>query len=92
MEDSAQHADQALSSVDASGKILREILAAVDGIVDQVQAISAGIQETNAAGHEISSATEEQAASIEEVASSAQNLTNMGIRLQELVGHFKMEG
>jgi methyl-accepting chemotaxis protein len=92
MEDSAQQADQALSSVDASGKILREILAAVDGIVDQVQAISAGIQETNAAGHEISSATEEQAASIEEVASSAQNLTNMGIRLQELVGHFKMEG
>jgi len=92
MGHSAEQADEALASVNASGVILREILGAVDGIVNQVQAISAGIQETNAAGHEISSATEEQAASIEEVASSAQNLTGMGIRLQELVGHFKIDG
>ncbi|HKM43107.1 MAG TPA: methyl-accepting chemotaxis protein, partial [Limnochordia bacterium] len=90
MGNSAEQADQALSSVNASGRILRNILASVEGIVGQVQGISAGIQETNAAGHEISSATEEQAASIEEVASSAQDLTDMGIRLQELVRHFKL--
>ncbi|HKM43753.1 MAG TPA: methyl-accepting chemotaxis protein, partial [Limnochordia bacterium] len=41
MGHSAEQADQALASVDASGTILREILGAVDGIVDQVQAISA---------------------------------------------------
>ena len=91
MASSAEQADEALASVDASGKILRDILGAVEGIVGDVQEISAGIEETNAAGHEISSATEEQAASIEEVASSAQNLTNMGLRLQELVAHFKLE-
>lgn len=87
---SAEQADEALASVDQSGKILREILGAVESIVRQVQEISAGIEETNAAGHEISSATEEQAASIEEIASSAQNLTNLGYKLQELVGHFKL--
>jgi len=92
MGHSAEQADQALASVDASGKILREILRAVEGIVDDVQEISAGIEETNAAGHEISSATQEQAASIEEVASSAQSLTEMGQKLQELVSHFKLEG
>ena len=91
MSHSAEQANEALASVNASGQILREILGAVGGIVNQVQAISAGIEETNAAGHEISSATEEQAASIEEVASSAQDLTGMGLRLQELVRHFKID-
>mgnify|MGYP000967467783 FL=1 len=92
MGHSAEQAEEALSSVDESGKILRDILRAVEGIVGDVQEISAGIEETNAAGHEISSATEEQAASIEEVASSAQSLTEMGQKLQELVRHFKLEG
>jgi len=91
MKSSAHQADEALVSVDESGSILRDILGAVEGIVEQVQHISSGIEETNAAGHEISSATEEQAASIEEIASSAQDLTSMGARLQELVGHFKLE-
>ena len=90
MKNSADQADEALVSVDDSGRILRRILSAVDGIVGQVQSISAGIEQTNAAGHEISSATEEQAASIEEIASSAQELTNMSLRLQELVGRFKL--
>nr|NLJ03760.1 methyl-accepting chemotaxis protein [Bacillota bacterium] len=90
MKDSARQAEEALGSVGESGRILRDILGAVEGIVEQVRHISAGIQETNAAGHEISSATEEQAASIEEIASSSQDLTAMGARLQELVGHFKL--
>lgn len=90
MANSAQQVEQAMSSVEASAKVLRSILGAVEGTVSQVQEISGAIEETNAGGHGISSATQEQAASIEQIASSAQNLTDMGIKLQELVGHFKL--
>ena len=90
MNDGADRADQALRSVDESGRILRSILESVENIVDQVQEISSGLAEINNSGHEIASATEEQAASMEQVASSAQNLTDMGAKLSELVEHFKL--
>lgn len=91
MESSADQTVQALGSVEKSGQLLRGILGAVEGIVDQVQEISAGIEDTNSGGREIASATEEQAASIQQVAQSAQDLTNMGLKLQELVHHFTLE-
>ncbi len=91
MSVSEEQVERALGSVDKSGEILRSILRAVEGIVGQVQEISAGIEQANSGGHEISSATEEQAASIHQVASSAQDLTDLGLKLQELVRYFKME-
>lgn len=91
MDNSTNQTAQAMDSVNESGQILRSILRAVEGIVGQVQEISAGIEETNSGGHEIASATEEQAASIQQVASSAQDLTDMGLKLQELVRHFKLQ-
>lgn len=91
MENSASEAEQAMNSVEESGQLLRNILSAVEGIVGQVQELSAGIEESNSGGHEIASASEEQAASIQQVASSAQDLTDMGLRLQELVRHFKLQ-
>ena len=90
MNDGAGRADQALKSVNESGRLLRSILEAVENTVGQVQEISSGLVEVNHSGHEIASATEEQAASMEQVASSAQNLTDMGTRLSDLVGHFKL--
>ncbi len=91
MEGSAEQTVQALGSVQKSGQLLRGILGAVDGIVDQVQEMSAGIEDANGGGREIASATEEQAASIQQVAHSAQDLTNMGLELQELVQHFTLD-
>jgi methyl-accepting chemotaxis protein len=91
MDHSTNQATHAMDSVDKSGQILRSILRAVDGIVGQVQEISAVIEQTNSGGHEIASATEEQAASIQQVSNSAQDLTDMGAKLQELVRHFKLE-
>lgn len=90
MNQGADQASLAVSSVDESGQILRSILEDVERIVGEVQEISAGLEQTNGGGHEIASATEEQAASIQQVASSAQDLTNMGLKLQELVRHFKL--
>ena len=91
MNDGAGQAARVAKSVDASGELLRNILAEVDGIVGAVQQISASIEETNIGGHEIASGTEEQAASIEEIAGSAQNLTDLGAQLQELLQRFKVE-
>ena len=90
MNDGAERADRTLRSVDESGRLLRSILEAVENIVDQVKEISSGLGEINNSGHEIASATEEQAASMEQVASSAQNLTDMGVKLSELVEHFRL--
>jgi methyl-accepting chemotaxis protein len=90
MDHSTNQATHAMDSVDKSGQILRSILRAVEGIVGQVQEISALIEQTNSGGHEIASATEEQAASIQQVSNSAQDLTDMGAKLQELVGHFEL--
>ncbi len=90
MNQEAEQADLALGTVNESARILHEILTAVDGIVDQVQGITAGLTELNRGGHEIASATEEQAASMAEVAESAQNLTTLSIRLKELVGRFQL--
>ena len=90
MNDGAAQAGTAVKSVDESGEVLRSILVEVEGIVSAVQEISAGLDETNRGGHEIASATQEQAASIEEVASSSQALTDMGLKLQDLVSHFRL--
>lgn len=91
MSESAEHAEHALDIVVENGKLLHGILEAVDGIVGQVQEISAGLEQINSGGHEIASATEEQAASMQQVATSAQDLTDIGTKLQELVGHFVLE-
>lgn len=91
MNNSASEAEQALESVDRSGKLLHNILGMVENIAGQIQAISSGLKEINDGGHEIACATQEQAASMEQVASSAQELTEIGVRLRELVEHFKVE-
>lgn len=86
----AAHADEALVTVDESSKMLRDILGAVEAIVDQVHDISQGLGELNNGGHEIASATEEQAASMQQVADLANDLTVIGARLQDMVGKFKL--
>ncbi|NLJ80948.1 MAG: methyl-accepting chemotaxis protein [Firmicutes bacterium] len=90
MDEGVNQTGETLTTVNESGAILQSILGDVEDIVGAVQQISAGLEESNAGGQEIASATEEQAASVEQIASSAQNLTNMGVRLQELVQHFKL--
>ncbi len=90
MDQGAEQATVAVNSVDRSSKILHQILEDVQGIVEVVQEISAGLIQTNTGGHEIASATQEQAASMEEVARSAQILSEMGVQLAQLVRFFKL--
>lgn len=90
MSEGADQTGGALISVNESGQILREILNEVEEIVGSVEMISQGFSETASSGQEIASATEEQAATIGTIASSTQELTNLGVRLQELVHSFKL--
>lgn len=90
MKQGADQAEEALTNVNNSGELLHGILGSVTDIADQVESISSGLQQLNVGGQEIASATEEQAASIAEVATSSQNLTDLGVRLRELVERFKL--
>ena len=90
-EGSAQ-AENALSSVNQSSKVLNEILAAIEEIDYQVNELSASLAEINLGGQEIASTSEEQAASVQQVAAAAQDLMNLGTRLSEIIQHFKLEG
>lgn len=90
MQHSASSASDSLVSVNESGALLRDILQSVTGIVDQVKAISEGLEVVNMSGHEIASANEEQAAAIAQLANSSQELMNMGTELRALMGQFKL--
>ena len=91
MGEGSNKAERALENVSQSSEILNRILAAIQEIERQVEEFTAGLGQVNAGGHGIASATEEQAASMQEVATSAQNLMDMGAKLQELLGHFKLD-
>lgn len=86
----AKQTADALISVGDSGEILQGILSEVEGIVGAVQQITTGLEEANSSGQEIAGATEEQAASIGAIAAFAQKLSDLGVKLQELVSHFKI--
>ncbi len=90
MNEGAEQTEQALKNVEFGSRVLKNILEAVEEIINQVRNISIGIETINTNGHEIASATEEQAASMQQVASSSQDLTELGTRLKELVEHFKL--
>ncbi|NLY11247.1 MAG: methyl-accepting chemotaxis protein [Firmicutes bacterium] len=90
MNEGAEQTEQALKNVEFGSRVLKNILEAVEEIINQVRNISIGIETINTNGHEIASATEEQAASMHQVASSSQDLTELGTRLKELVEHFKL--
>lgn len=90
MSEGSTQAENALQSVGQSSKMLNGILESVEEINRQVDEFSAGLNQVNSAGHGIASASEEQAASMQEVATSAQDLMNMGAKLNELIGHFRV--
>ncbi|NLV92402.1 MAG: methyl-accepting chemotaxis protein [Firmicutes bacterium] len=87
----AQRAELALTSVEANGEILQEIIQAVTTVANDIQEITQSLEAINIGGHEIASASEEQAASMEEVAGAAQALTDMSNELQDLVARFRLE-
>lgn len=90
MQHSASQASDSLVSVNESGSLLNDILQSVTGIVDQVSAISSGLEGVNLSGHEIASATQEQAAAIAQLANSSQDLMSMGAELRALMGQFRL--
>lgn len=90
MSEGSTQAEMALQSVHQGTATLQNILGSVEQINRQVESFTAGLAQVNSSGHDIASATEEQAASMQEVANSAQDLMDMGMKLQELVQHFKL--
>ncbi|NLJ81043.1 MAG: methyl-accepting chemotaxis protein [Firmicutes bacterium] len=90
MQGSAKQTSLTLSNIEEGGQLLNRILEDVGQIVPAVQSISAALEETNVSGQEIASAAEEQAASVEQVSAAAQDLSDMGAKLQELVGVFEL--
>lgn len=90
MSEGSGQAETALSDVKTGSEILGRILRAVEEINRQVESFTEGLDQINSGGQDIASATEQQAASMEEVANSAQDLMDTGMKLRELVQHFKL--
>jgi len=90
MQEGSAKSETTLKNVQQGSEILQSILRAVEEISQQVESFTYGLTQVTTSGHEIASATEEQAASMQEVAGTAQDLTNISMKLQELVNKFKL--
>lgn len=90
MQEESEMTAHTLEHVHESADILADILEAVESMVVQVQDITAGLADLNLSGQEIASATEEQAGAMQQVANMAQDLTELGIKLQDMVSRFRL--
>ncbi|NLL48435.1 MAG: HAMP domain-containing protein [Firmicutes bacterium] len=87
---SADQAEVNAKVVSESGRVLKEILTAVDEVIEEVTRVSLGTQDLRSGSEQLAAATEEQSATMQEVAVLAGSLSGMSTDLQELVEHFKI--
>lgn len=83
VEESAQLAHEIERSVQRVQEDGKEMLSAIQKVVETAQSTSAGTQTTAAAA-------EEQNASVEELFAASENLDQLAHRLREQIGHFKL--
>ena len=83
--------------VDASGAVLREIVAGVKKVTDVVAEIAAsskeqaaGIEQVNKAVMSMDSVTQQNAALVEEAAAAAQSLTEQAGNLSQLMARYQV--
>jgi methyl-accepting chemotaxis protein len=97
IQESVAKVDDGSKLVDASGKVLREIVAGVKKVTDVVGEIatssheqSAGIEQVNQAVMSMDEMTQQNAALVEEAAASAQAMAEQSAKLTELMARFQM--
>ena len=97
IQESVAKVDDGSTLVDASGKVLRDIVAGVKKVTDVVGEIAAssheqseGIELVNKAVMSMDEVTQQNAALVEQAAAAAQAMTEQSSKLTELMGRFRM--
>ena len=90
MHEESEMTVQALKHVNEGTQILAQILEAVEEDGDPSPRHYYRAFSTQLRCQEIASATEEQAGAMQQVANMAQDLTALGVKLQDMVSRFKL--
>jgi PAS domain S-box-containing protein len=98
IQDSVKRVHDGTKLVDASGKTLADIVAAVEKVTDIVSMIasssseqSEGIDQVNKAVAQIDQATQQHAALVEQTAAASQAIVDQVQELQGVVAHYKVD-
>ncbi len=99
IQESVTRVDEGTKLVDASGKVLQEIVAQVKRVTDVVAEIAAssaeqatGIEQVNHAVISMDGATQQNAALVEEASAAAQALTDEARSLGDLMARYRVGG
>jgi len=97
IQDSVSKVDDGTKLVDASGKVLQEIVAGVKKVTDVMAEIAAssqeqasGIEQVNKAVMQMDEVTQQNAALVEEAAAAAQSLTQQAANLSQLMARYEV--
>jgi len=97
IQDSVSKVDDGTKLVDASGKTLADIVAAVKRVTDIVSMIasssseqSAGIEQVNTAVSQIEQATQQNAALVEQTAAASQAIVDQVQELHSVIAHYQV--
>jgi methyl-accepting chemotaxis protein len=95
IQDSVQKVDDGTKLVDASGRVLQEIVIGIKKVTDVVSEIAAssqeqasGIDQVNKAVMQMDEVTQQNAALVEEAAAAAQSLTQQAVNLTQMMVRF----
>lgn len=91
MEVGSEEAAAISQRIAESGKVLEQILEAVNGITAQIHSVATSAEQIGRGSQEIAATTEEQSASVEQMALQAQKLNEMAERLDSIVKQFRLE-
>ena len=92
MDRGAKEAQDTAQVVNYSNELLSRILAAINPIIEEIQAFAVDIEQIGRGSEQVAAATEQQSASIQQLASASQSLNNMANELNSLVQRFTLEG
>ncbi len=94
-----QLAGSSVQTAERAGKLLEEMVPAIRKTSDLVQEIAAaseeqdnGVKQVNGAIGQLNQATQQNASTSEELAATAEEMNGQAEQLQQLMGHFKLDG
>ena len=98
MKKGKDEADQGKAMADKAGESLRDIILGADKVVDLVTQVAAASEQQSTTSEEISknidainSVTKESTSGIQQIARAAEDLNNLALVIEELVGEFKID-
>lgn len=89
MDRSKQEFQAGQKVVDEVGDYFRNIIVKVHDLGDQIQSVAAAAQELSASVQNVTEITREQSASIQQLSTLAEELSQMGISMEEMTRRFK---